>query len=450
MKCRISDSLNFELEEKKRASKGTVQVGESFYTLLQCLTPNDLLGILVKTLAPVQKESSPPPPFLTPSDMVLTDTPLGRRALQWIETINGNNAFGLENSKEEAEYLAQLRHRTGGLELRKVLTIAPSVECLLKGIEDPDPYILYQITVTNEGFSIKTINPFIEVLGTHLQRDFSGAVFVGEKENPLFTFATPSFSLETWVNIGAMSKMFTAVAIMQLVQSKKIKLEDKVKPLLDRYHSLPSGIETATIEDLLMNTFPGGKYAIKNFQHESPLNHPADYLRFYKNEDLLVSSEEFNDPHFNFILLGLVIEIVSKQDYYTYIKEKIYTPSKMVSSDSSPREPHLKHLPSKGSPAGGSYSTATDLFHFGLALMQGKLLDKEHTSLLVSFLHLKEGHFYGYGFEAALGEPRWIGRDVQGVSFRMYPDSSHVVVVLSPTAQRVADLVRKNLQIRED
>jgi CubicO group peptidase (beta-lactamase class C family) len=264
-----------------------------------------------------------------------------------------------------------------------------------------------------------------------------------------------------------MSKMFTAVAVMQLVQNKKIKLSDRVKPLLAKYKSLPSDIEGVTIEDLLMNVYPGGKYAIKDFQHTPPLNSPVDYLSFYENVDLLFPSEEFNDSHFNFILLGLVIEAVSKQDYYTYIKEKIYTPAGMTFSDSYSKEslpggtavdpPNLKYLPSRGSPAGGSYSTVIDLFNFALALMQGKLLDKKHLPLLISSLNLKDQRFYGYGFEVSLAEPRWIGQDVQclgvSASLRMYPDSSHVSVVLSNvknTARKVADLIRKHLQIRED
>jgi D-alanyl-D-alanine carboxypeptidase len=104
------------------------------------------------------------------------------------------------------------------------------------------------------------------------------------------------------------------------------------------------------------------------------------------------------------LLLGVVIERVSGQSYYDYVAQKIFKPAGMTRSGSEPESqvvtgrsigymhgpgkpewtPNTDTLPYRGTSAGGGYSTVRDLVRFADALLSNKLLDAEHTRLLIS------------------------------------------------------------------
>ena len=91
-------------------------------------------------------------------------------------------------------------------------------------------------------------------------------------------------------------------------------------------------------------------------------------------------------------VLGLIVEAVSGQDYYAYVREHIFRPAGMGDTDSYLadeivpnravsytkegsrwRSAVFQH-PARGSSAGGGYSTARDLVKFASALKSGKLV----------------------------------------------------------------------------
>jgi CubicO group peptidase (beta-lactamase class C family) len=135
-------------------------------------------------------------------------------------------------------------------------------------------------------------------------------------------------------------------------------------------------------------------------------------------------------------VLGLVIEAVSGQDYYDYIREHVYQPAGMEHSDHYtkgesasgkangyyvPREPGATELESNarfrgniGSPAGGGYASANDLLDFANALYDGTLIDAKHreemTTAKVSERPEKGGYAYLYG-DGRINGKRYVGHN---------------------------------------
>jgi CubicO group peptidase (beta-lactamase class C family) len=171
------------------------------------------------------------------------------------------------------------------------------------------------------------------------------------------------------------------------------------------------------------------------------------------------------------LLLGVVIERVSGQSYYDYVAEHIYQPAGMTRSGSEPESeavphrsigymraqdgngwtPNTETLPYRGTSAGGGYSTVGDLMRFATALLGHKLLDAEHTGLLITGkVNSGGGRMYAYGFEDARKDGVGSvghGGGAPGMNgdLKIYPQSGYVVAVLSnldpPAANQVSSFV---------
>jgi len=264
--------------------------------------------------------------------------------------------------------------------------------------------------------------------------------------------------LNTKFNLGSMNKMFTAVAIAQLVQAGKLLFADTVGKHLPDYPNKEVA-DKVTIHHLLTHTSGMGMYWNEKFSEQrEKLLTVAAHLPLFANDPLsFPPGEKFQYSNSGFILLGAIIEKVSGQDYYSYVQEHIYKPAGMENTgfyEPGRDIPNLaigytKHGSSeemqdnnntreiKGGPAGGGYSTAPDLVKFQMALLGYKLLDKTHTELITTGKVDGPGgkSRYGYGF----GESDSNGRRIVGhnggapgiaANFDMFPESGYTAVAL--------------------
>jgi CubicO group peptidase (beta-lactamase class C family) len=184
--------------------------------------------------------------------------------------------------------------------------------------------------------------------------------------------------------------------------------------------------------------------------------------------------KQFQYSNAGYIVLGAIIERLSGQDYYSYVKEHIYAPAGMTDTgfyepgkqipnlavgytrmgpDGKPTDQvhdNTDRLEIKGGPAGGGYSTVNDLVKFHVALRSFKLLDREHTELATKGKVDAGGPIgrYGYGFGAdGEGALRSYGHNggAPGMNgdLRVFPQLGYVVVALSnldpPAASRLVD-----------
>jgi CubicO group peptidase (beta-lactamase class C family) len=266
-----------------------------------------------------------------------------------------------------------------------------------------------------------------------------------------------------------MNKMFTAVAILQLVQAGKIKLTDPLGKYITDYPNQDVAAKV-TIHHLLTHTGGTGDIFGPEFSaHRLELKTLNDYVALYgKRAVAFEPGSRWVYSNYGMLLLGVVVERVSGQSYYDYVAKNVFKAAGMTLSGSEPENetvtdrsigymrpqgggawtPNTDTLPFRGTSAGGGYSTVGDLMKFADALMGNKLLNADYTALLITGkVDSGGGRMYAYGFEdgrkdgvGAVGH----GGGAPGMNgdLRIYPQSGYVVAVLSnldpPAAQQVS------------
>jgi CubicO group peptidase (beta-lactamase class C family) len=326
----------------------------------------------------------------------------------------------------------------------------------------------------------------VEMLAQRLAAEdkFSGVVLMAKNGKPFFQKAygladrennIPN-NLDTKFRIGSMNKMFTSVAVAQLVQQGKLKYTDTLAQILPDYPNK----ETAgkiTVHHLLTHTSGLGDYFGEEFdKKKDTLRSLRDYLQFFANEPLKFEpGKGWAYSNAGMLVAGLVVEKVSGQNYFEYIREHIYKPAGMKDSDSFEKtkpQPNqskgylreqqgkwasnYESLPLMGSSAGGGDSTAPDLLKFDQALRSHKLLNPELTELILKGREeVGPDEKYAYGFEERFEEGKRVvghggGAPGMNCDLRMYWDSGYTVVVMSnfspPIAQQLSGFIRERLQ----
>lgn len=253
--------------------------------------------------------------------------------------------------------------------------------------------------------------------------------------------------------IGSMNKMFTAVAILQLVEAGKIGLSEPLARYLPDYPNKELAAKV-TIRHLLTHTGGTGDIFGPGFAtYRLALRDHDAYLRQFGARALLKEpGAAFQYSNYGYVLLGAVIERVSGMNYYDYVEQKVYRPAGMKDTGSLPEEvevrerakgymwrggawqPNTDTLPYRGMAAGGGYSTTRDLLAFAQALEAGKLVSKAMLDQAteaggvgdgfgLGFMHDGEGISRMYGHNG--GAPGMNG------ALWVYPNAGYVVIGLS-------------------
>jgi len=312
---------------------------------------------------------------------------------------------------------------------------------------------------------------------------FSGTVMVAKNGKTVFSGAygladrekKTKNELNTQFRIGSMNKMFTAVCTLQLVQSGKLKLTGTVGEYLPDYPNKDVA-NKVTIHHLLTHTGGTGDFFGPEFdKHRLELKTLQDYVKLYGQRGLAFEpGSKWDYSNYGFLLLGVIVSKVSGQDYYEYVREHVFVPAGMTSTDSLPEDqavpkrsigyskmggetwkPNTDTLPYRGTSAGGGYSTVEDLQRFAEALRNHKLLDAKYTEMLTTGkVETGGGAKYAYGFmDQTAGGVRSYGRGggAPGMNgdLTIYPQSGYVVTVLAnldpPVAQRLAAFIGNRL-----
>jgi CubicO group peptidase (beta-lactamase class C family) len=276
---------------------------------------------------------------------------------------------------------------------------------------------------------------------------FSGVVLLAKDGQPVLERAYNGHRIDTKFNLGSINKIFTKVAIAQLAAAGKLSLGDTVRKHLPDY---PSPVaDKITIEQLIAFRSGLGDFFGPEYLATPPpkIRKLADYLPLFVNKPLLFepgTDERYSNA--GYIVLGLIIERVTGQSYYDYVREHIFKPAGMKDTDSyfldenvpNRATPVTKHgelqLPGRGSSAGGGYSTAPDLLRFAKALTANKLLDAKWTDWAMG----------GRALGVAGGSP--------GVNTTLLIEPPYTLVVLSnfdpPSAEEIARAARPLLGIK--
>jgi CubicO group peptidase (beta-lactamase class C family) len=334
-----------------------------------------------------------------------------------------------------------------------------------------------------EAEMVKEVESYLDQLSA--EDRFSGVALVAKDGKPLFKKAygladkarkSPN-NTETKFNLGSMNKMFTSVAIAQLAEQGKLSFDDTVGKHLKDYPD-PGVRDKVTIHHLLTHTSGMGSYWNKRFdQNRTSIRTVSDYLALFAGDPLSFEpGARFKYSNSGFIVLGAIIEKVSSQSYYDYVRDRIFKPAgmtntgyyemteavpnlalgytKMNESDETvdgPRRENSTSRPNRGGPAGGGYSTVDDLLKFQVALFGHKLLGKKYTDLITT-AKVKEGYAYGFG-ERIINGIRRTGHNggAPGIAadLQMYPDLGVTVAILTnydppdmmAVSRRIAEMI---------
>jgi D-alanyl-D-alanine carboxypeptidase len=266
------------------------------------------------------------------------------------------------------------------------------------------------------------------------QGKFSGVVLVARNGHVLFEKAygkrdaqgDDANTLDTRFNLASAGKMFTSVAVWQQIAAGRLSLDTRVGEVLKDYPNR-SFADAVTVRELLSHTSGAGDADLLGNEMA------ANRARVHSVADM-VALEDHQPPafppgsnqvysNFGFVVLGRMVEVVSGEDYETYVRRHIFEPAGMAHTgfiDCRTTAPDLAVGYSivggkrvfncetlRGFPAGGEAATAGDMYRFVQALQSGKLLPPALFAQATSIY--RKG--FGLGFFATEYGPGYLKRD---------------------------------------
>ncbi|MFC2141096.1 serine hydrolase domain-containing protein [Acidobacteriota bacterium] len=221
--------------------------------------------------------------------------------------------------------------------------------------------------------------------------------------------------------IGSITKQFTAVAIIKLVEEGKLSVTDDITKYLKDY---PTHGHKITIHHLLNHT--SGIKSYTNVQKMFSLMRKdmtvKELIDFFKNQPMdFAPGAAYLYNNSGYVLLGAIIEKISGKSYETYIHENIFKPLGMSSSyyGSNTRIIPLRASGYKKEKkdimnadylsmtlpyaAGSLLSTVDDLHRWYQALEAGKVISQKSLEQMYTPTKLNNGKTQNYGYGWSLG-----------------------------------------------
>lgn len=313
---------------------------------------------------------------------------------------------------------------------------------------------------------------------------FNGTVLVGDESGILFKKGYGLANME-WnipnqpdvkLRLGSLTKQFTALIIMQLVQERKIQLDKKITDYLD-YYRKDTG-DKVTIDQLLTHTSGIPSYTskpdfLKNYSRKYYT--PDDLVKELCSDDFeFKPGTQFSYNNSGYIILGAIIEKLTGKSYAEVLQERIFTPLGMNSSGYDLSETVINKRASgyekeflvyKNTPfldmsipyaAGSIYSTVEDLYKWDRALLTNKLLNKEYMDEYFKPRTAALGGNYAYGWVIKKIKSPADGKELNLVThggsihgfntiLTRIPDDKKVVILLNNTGQTVLNEISNSI-----
>ena len=322
------------------------------------------------------------------------------------------------------------------------------------------------------------------------ERDLSGRVLLTRAGTTLFEgsygladrAAGVPVTARTRFGIASVTKMFTAVAVADLVRGGRLAFDDRVVDLLPPGRRPSTLRDDVTVHHLLCHTSGIADYCEED--EDSPayvedygtlwdarpsyaMLRPADYLPIFGDlPPYRPPGERWQYSNAGYVVLGLVVEEVTRRDYTAVVEERVLERAGMTSSgffrfDEArpdvavgylPREPghevwrsNIYRVPVVGGPDGGAFCTAGDLDRFLTAYGDGSLLGPTIHTVLTPHADVGDGFTSGYGvIHAPDGRYGHGGGDpgVEAIVHRFPADANLVVLCnMEGLAGQVRDAV---------
>jgi CubicO group peptidase (beta-lactamase class C family) len=216
--------------------------------------------------------------------------------------------------------------------------------------------------------------------------------------------------------IGSITKQFTAVAILQLMEQGKLSLQDDIRKYIPDYNEEAGPI---TIENLLTHTSgisSGSDPKVNQGVNKNDMT-TEKRVNAYKNMPAeFAPGSKWSYNNTGYFILGYLIEKLSGKSYGDYLSENIFKPAGMTSTCFCKEESILKNRASgyvigrngirnaeansiDGIFASGAIqSTAEDMFRWNQAIKSGILVKKETMARSFVPFKLNDGILSNYGY----------------------------------------------------
>ena len=283
-----------------------------------------------------------------------------------------------------------------------------------------------------------------------------------EKINPTTNF-----------RLASVTKQFTAMSILLLVQKGRIKLED---PLKKYFPSFPAYGKDIKIKNLLTHTSGLMDYEDLMSPSQAVQLHDTNCLQLmYKANGLYFApGTQYKYSNTGYAILALIVEKISGQDYSSFLKENIFMPLKMKNSvafeEGKSTLPNRAYGYSSGNGTwvetdqsmtsavlgdGGIYTNTIELTQWIKALWDYKLLGSEMQNQAWSRKKLNNGALIDYGYGWHIEDYKNITHPHHGgssIGFRnqllLFPEQKLMVIILTNRnegdpmneAKKIADL----------
>jgi CubicO group peptidase (beta-lactamase class C family) len=304
---------------------------------------------------------------------------------------------------------------------------------------------------------VNELDAFMQKL---IQTDvFSGVVLLAKDGKVIFNKAygeaNKDFGVanrtDTKFNLASLNKMFTSIAIAQLVEQGKLSFDDPLSKFMPDFPTKEAA-EKIKIKHLLTHSSGLGSYSVKSSRQS--VRTVDDFLKLGQDDKLAFepgTTQKYSNNAF--LVLGKVIEVVSGQSYFDYVRDNIYRQAGMTNTDAYDLDLVNKNLAigyekeytdggivfrnnicevGTGGPAGGGFSTAEDLLRFAVALRLGKLIGNEYVKMALSPKPEINSPSYGFGFNVLNGIVGHAGGDTGAqANLEMFLDDGYTAIVLT-------------------
>ncbi len=226
---------------------------------------------------------------------------------------------------------------------------------------------------------------------------------------------------EMILEIGSITKQFTSVSILMLMEQGKLNLDDDITNFIEDY---PTHGHHISIHHLLTHT--SGIKSYTSMESWAPIWRtdfkPIELIDFFKNEPIdFAPGEEYRYNNSAYFILGYIIEKASGQTYEEFVETNIFKPLGMESSLYGSSSEIIKKRAygyqknetyvnaeylslTQPYAAGSLMSTVEDLFIWNRAIRSNKLLKQESIELAFTNYELNNGDTINYGYGWGLNE----------------------------------------------
>jgi len=221
--------------------------------------------------------------------------------------------------------------------------------------------------------------------------------------------------------IGSITKQFTAVAILMLLEQGKLDLDDDITKFIEDY---PTHGHHISIHHLLTHT--SGIRSYTSMESWAPVwrkdFEPKELIDFFKNEPMdFAPGEKWLYNNSAYFILGYIIELASGQTYEQFIEDNIFealgmrsslygSNSKIIKKRAYGYQKNEEYINaeylslSQPYAAGSLMSTVEDLFIWNRAIRSNKLVKQESIDLAFTNYELNNGEKTNYGYGWGINE----------------------------------------------